>query len=113
MFHFVVLINSKLSRLADEASVTLIEELIATSTMPSTVILALTTSLMKDVLDPTSEAQIVLTARRLLSLIQPRHPSVLQKVAETLSEADELANEAIEQLVISLSMVIFFTCISS
>ena len=110
--HFVILINSELSRLADEASVTLLEEIIATSTMPSTVILALTTSLMKDVLDPTSEAQIVLTSRRLLSLIQPRHPSVVRKVAETLSEADESANDAVEQLVISLSMVILFTCIS-
>ena len=109
---FVILINSELSRLADEVSVTLLEEIIATSTMPSTVFLALTTSLMKHVLDPTSEAQIVLTARRLLSLIQPRHPSVLQKVAETLSEADESANDAVEQLVISLSMVTFFTCIT-
>ena len=108
---FVILINSELFRLADEVSVTLLEEIIATSTMPSTVILALTTSLMKDVLDPTSEAQIVLTARRLLSLIQPRHPSVLQKIAETLSESDELANEAVEQLVFSLSMVKLFTCI--
>ena len=106
---FVILFFSELFRLADEASVTLLEEIIATSTMPSTVILALTTSLMKDVLDPTSEAQIVLTARRLLSLIQPRHSSVLQKVAETLSEADESANDAVEQLVISLSMVILFT----
>ena len=108
---FVILINSELFRLADEVSVTLLEEIIATSTMPSTVILALTTSLMKDVLDPTSEAQIVLTARSLLSLIQPRHPSVLQKVAETLSESDEFANEAVEQLVFSLSMVKLFTCI--
>ena len=108
--HFVILINSDLFRLADEASVTLLEKIIATSTMPSTVILALTTSIMKDVLDPTSEAQIVLTARRLLSLIQPRHPSVLQKVAETLS--DESTNEAVEQLVISLSMVTFFACIT-
>jgi predicted thioredoxin/glutaredoxin len=110
--HFVNLINSELFRLADETSVTLLEEIIATSTMPSTVILALTTPLIKKVLDPTSKAQIVLTARRLLSLIQPRHPSVLQNVAETLSEADESANEAVEQLVISLSMVIFFTCLS-
>ena len=99
-------------RLADEASVTLLEKIIATSTMPSTVILALTTSLMKNVLNPASDAQIVLTARRLLSLIQPRHPSVLQKVAETLSEVDESANDAVEQLVISLSMVTFFACIT-
>ena len=110
--HLVILIYSEIFRLADEVSVTLLEEIIATSTMPSTVILALTTSLMKDVLEPTSEAQIVLTARRLLSLIQPRHPSVLQKVAETLSEADESAKDTVEQLVISLSMVIFFIRIS-
>ena len=109
---FVILINSEIVRLADDASVTLLEKIIATSTMPSTVILALTTSLMKDVLDPTSETQIVLIARRLLSLIQPRHPSVLQKVAETLSEADESANDALEQLVISLSMVTFFASIN-
>lgn len=85
----------------------LLEKIIATSAMPSTVIVALTTSLMKDVLNPTSETQIVMTARRLLSLIQPRHPSVLQKVAETLSEADESVIDAVEQLVISLSMVNF------
>lgn len=109
---FIILINSELLRLADEASVTLLETIITTSTMPPTVVLALTTSLMKDVLNSTSEAQIVLTARRLLSLIQPRHPSVLQKVAETLSEADESANDAVEQLVISLSMVTFFACIT-
>jgi predicted thioredoxin/glutaredoxin len=96
----------------DEDSVTLLEKIIATSTMPSTVILALTTSLMKDVIDSTSEAQIVVTARRLLSLIQPRHPSVLQRVAETLSEDDESASDAVEQLVISLSMVTFFACIT-
>ena len=109
---FFILINSELFRLADEASVTLVEEIIATSTMPSIVILALTTSLMKVVLDPTSEAQIVMTARRLLSLIQPRHPSVLQKVAGTLSKVDESASDAVEQLVISLSMVTFFACIT-
>jgi predicted thioredoxin/glutaredoxin len=109
---FCRFIKSDIIRLADDASVTLLEKIIATSTMPSAVILALTTSLVKDVLDPASEAQIVLTARRLLSLIQPRHPSVLQKVAETLSEADESSNDALEQLVISLSMVTFFTSIN-
>ncbi|KAF8797612.1 hypothetical protein BYT27DRAFT_7204423 [Phlegmacium glaucopus] len=92
-------------RLLDEASVTLLEKIIAASNMPSTVIVALTTSLMKDVLNPTSETQTVMTGRRLLSLIQPRHPSVLQKVAGTLSEADESVNDAVEQLVISLSMM--------
>jgi len=106
-FFFVTLINSEPFRLVDEASVALLEKIIATSAMPSTVIVALTTSLMKDVLNPTSETQIVMTARRLLSLIQPRHPSVLQKVAETLSEADESLIDAVEQLVISLSMVNF------
>ena len=94
--------------MVDEDSVMLLEKIIATSPMPSSVILALTTSLMKVVLDPISEAQIVMTARRLLSLIQPRHPSVLQRVAETL---DKSANDAVEQLVISLSMVTLFACI--
>ena len=87
---------------------TLLEEFIATSTMPSAVIVALTTSLMTNVLNPTSETQIIMTARRLLSLIQPRHPLVLQKVAKTLSEANEAVNDTVEQLIISLSMVRFF-----
>ena len=96
----------------DEASTLLLENIIATSTVPSTIILALTTSLMKDALDPTSEAQIVMTARRLLSLIQLRHPLVLQRVAETLFKADESVADAVEQLVVSLSMVTFFACIT-
>lgn len=96
----------------DETSTTLLEEIIARS-MPSPVTVALTTSLMKVILDPTSEMQIIMIARRLLSLIQPRHPSLLQKVAESLSEADESVNDAVEQLVISLSMVSFFAHITS
>jgi U3 small nucleolar RNA-associated protein 10 len=76
------------------------------------VIETLTTSLLSIATNPQTETESLLASRRLLSLIQQRHPEILQKSANDLSEDDEPAKEAIEQILISLSMVSLFLRLS-
>ena len=67
----------------------------------------LTTELLSIAAKPDCEAQNLLLAHRLLSLIQQRHTIVLRKAAETLcdDDDDESLKDAVEQQIISISMV--------
>jgi U3 small nucleolar RNA-associated protein 10 len=56
--------------------------------------------------DVSSEDTVDTTSHRaLLSRIQQRHPSILQEVAEEVISDRENVKDAVEQLIISLSMV--------
>ncbi|KAF8966928.1 armadillo-type protein [Flammula alnicola] len=99
------LVKGLSNRLEDAASTTLLEAIIATPTTPLSVIEILITSLLNIAVKPEAETQSLLISRHLLSLIQQRHPNLLQKSTEALSEDDESVKEAIEQLIISLSTV--------
>lgn len=59
----------------------------------------------EDILDTASH-------RAMLSTIQQRHPSILQSVAEGIVSGKEDAKEAVEQLIISLSLVSVSTSLS-
>jgi U3 small nucleolar RNA-associated protein 10 len=88
--------------------VEVLETLIATSTVPLSVLEILTTELLSIAAKPDCEAQNLLLARRLLSLIQQRHPIILRKAAETLcddDDDDESLKDAVEQQIISISTV--------
>lgn len=96
-----------LLRLGDSLGLEVLETLIATSTVPLSVLEILTTELLGIAAKPDCEAQNLLLARRLLSLIQQRHPILLRKAAETLcgDDDDEALKDAVEQQIISISTV--------
>ena len=96
-----------LLRLGDSLGLEVLETLIATSTVPLSVLEILTTELLGIAAQPDCEAQNLLLARRLLSLIQQRHPILLRKAAETLcsDDDDESLKDAVEQQIISISTV--------
>ena len=94
-------------RLEDSLGLEVLETLIATSTVPLSVLDILTTELLSIAAKPDCEAQNLLLARRLLSHIQQRHPILLRKAAETLcnDDDDESLKDAVEQQIISISTV--------
>ncbi len=55
-----------------------------------------------------TDTQTLLVSRRLLSLIQQRHPEIFDKTVDEICERDESLKEAVEQLLISLTMASFF-----
>ncbi|KAF9480276.1 hypothetical protein BDN70DRAFT_905831 [Pholiota conissans] len=98
------LVRGLIKDLQNTNCVDIIESIIAISATPISVVQDLTTSLLAIGTNPQAEKENLLASRRLLSLIQQRHPTLLQKVANNLSEDDESLTEAVEQLLISLSM---------
>ena len=112
-FHHLTVVRSSLFnivlRLGDSLSLEVLETLIATSTVPLSVVEILTTELLGIAAKPDCEAQNLLLARRLLSFIQQRHPILLRKAAETLCDNDnESLKDAVEQQIISISTVTWF-----
>jgi len=89
----------------DEASQSILESLIATRTVPTTVINTLTMTLVQVAVESSTDTQSVLIARKMVSLIHQRSPTALRKAVDVLSEADLGLEEALEQLYISLSTV--------
>ena len=55
-----------------------------------------------------TDTQALLVSRRLLSLVQQRHSEIFDKIVNETCERDESLKEAVEQLLISLTMVKFF-----
>ncbi|TFK37695.1 hypothetical protein BDQ12DRAFT_685121 [Crucibulum laeve] len=91
-------------RLADDTTTSLLEALLVTSNVPAAIIEHATKSLLKQVLSSDTLASVVLTARRLLSIIHQRYPAILNDVAERESKADASVQASVEQLLISLSV---------
>jgi len=89
----------------DEASQSILESLIATQTVPTTVINTLTMTLVQVAVESSTDTQSVLIARKMVSLIHQRSPTALRKAVDVLSEANLGLEEALEQLYISLSTV--------
>jgi hypothetical protein len=86
-----------------------IESMITAKNVPRSIIYRATTILFNRVLSTEENSSSdTTTARRLLSQIQQRHPAILENVAEELREAGESSQEAVEQIVISLSIVSFY-----
>ncbi|KDR78387.1 hypothetical protein GALMADRAFT_245550 [Galerina marginata CBS 339.88] len=98
------LVKDLCSRLEESVSSTLLEAVIATSTTPFSVIEVISSSLLKIGVNSEGKNQISLIARRLLSLIQQRHPELLQKAVESFGD-DDSENGAVEQLIISLATI--------
>jgi hypothetical protein len=93
-------------RLSDEVSCDFVESIVTSKNVPRAIIYHTTTMLFNRVLATEENSNTdITTARPLLSQIQQRHPSILEKVAEELREVGEPSEEAIEQVVISLSIV--------
>lgn len=66
----------------------------------------LTTLLINAVVSP-EEGMTTTPHRTMLSTVQQRHPSILQSASDQVMFENESAKEAVEQLIISLSMVNF------
>ena len=94
-----VLINSRLE------DTSILETMIATPSTPIDTVATLTIHLMTISVNAATDSQNQLTSRRLLALVQQRHPAILASCADATIEANESLTEEVEQLVISLSVV--------
>lgn len=83
----------------------LLENIIATTAAPSALINNMAFQLIHIEISPDAHVENKVIARFLLSLIQQRYPSSLQKAIATFHEDDESSKENLDQLLISLSTV--------
>ncbi|TFK24886.1 hypothetical protein FA15DRAFT_669091 [Coprinopsis marcescibilis] len=94
------LITRCCSKLSDPDVTEFLEDLVATSAVPEAALVRLATLLIKKA----TAAESSLSERRLLGIVQQRHPAVVQHVTKEIIEEDEDLKDAIEQLVLSLSI---------
>jgi U3 small nucleolar RNA-associated protein 10 len=91
-------------RLPEDTTLDTLQSLLTSTKVPNAIIHPLAVLLIDAVV---SSEETIDTAlhRAMLSTIQQRHPTVLQKAAEGVISDDEDLKDAVEQLIISLSMV--------
>jgi hypothetical protein len=95
-------------RLRKDESQVFLESVIATPALPPAIIDSLSSQLIKIAVKSEDETDKHIVARRLLSLIHQRYPHSLRSAANLLSNEDESLKEALDQLVITLSIVRLF-----
>lgn len=94
--------------LQNSTAVTLLEGIISMTNSPHSVIKISTVNLLSISTKHDADTQTLLVSRRLLYLIQQRHPGIFGKSVDEICEHDESVKEAVEQLLISLTMVNHF-----
>jgi hypothetical protein len=92
------------SRLPEEPARAALRSVLTSGATPRMIVRRLTTLLIDAVVNADEDADVA-SYRALLSAIQQRYPAVLQGVAEHVVSARADAKDAVEQLVISLSVV--------
>ncbi|KXN83997.1 U3 small nucleolar RNA-associated protein 10 [Leucoagaricus sp. SymC.cos] len=98
------LVTALVSRLSDDNASVLLESIISMPAVPSPVTEHATTLLVRGALsDETPETATA--ARSLLSVIQQRHPDTFQRVIKIEQDEEDDLKQAIDQLVLSLSIV--------
>ncbi|KAF9451337.1 hypothetical protein P691DRAFT_663457 [Macrolepiota fuliginosa MF-IS2] len=93
-----------ISRLPDGHASVLLESIVSTPAISSSVVGRSASLLIKEALSQENPDGAT-AARSLLSTIQQRHPDAFQRAALAEQEEDEELKEAIDQLVLSLSLV--------
>ncbi|KAG6902641.1 hypothetical protein C0995_013766 [Termitomyces sp. Mi166 len=93
-----------LRSLDEDKAVSIIDSLLATPKIPQIVVRRSSLQLIRSVVstDATSEAT---TARRLLVVIQQRHPNTFQESMDTIVKEEDVEQEIVDQLRISLTVV--------
>ncbi|KAJ7756261.1 hypothetical protein B0H16DRAFT_696293 [Mycena metata] len=94
------LLTAVCRRFDDELAIPFLESVISSPTVPTIVVKHLTTLLLNTVVS--DDAQM--GARRLLSIIQQRHPLIVPEVADEISRSREDMQESVDNVVISLSV---------
>ncbi|KJA17838.1 hypothetical protein HYPSUDRAFT_191636 [Hypholoma sublateritium FD-334 SS-4] len=98
------LVRGLIQNLQNSTAVTLLEGIISMKLPPHSVIEISTASLLSISIKHDADNQGLLVSRRLLSLIQQVHPEIFGKSVDEVCGQDESVKEAVEQLLISLSM---------
>ncbi|KAG6888637.1 hypothetical protein C0992_007989 [Termitomyces sp. T32_za158] len=98
------LISGLLLQLDEESPVSIIDSLLTTPKIPRIVIQRASLQLVRFVIstDAISEAT---AARRLLAAIQQRHPVIFQESMDAIIQGDDVEQETVDQLRISLTVV--------
>ncbi|KAJ6464259.1 hypothetical protein C8R47DRAFT_1180243 [Mycena vitilis] len=94
------LLTALCRRLDDDAIPPFLESILSSPTAPSIVMKHLASLLINKTL---SEDGQQMTSRRLLSLIQQRHPILVQEVADDMTRSREDLQETVDNMLISLS----------
>jgi U3 small nucleolar RNA-associated protein 10 len=84
-------------------ALTTLQSIVTSSSVPSAITRRLT-RLLIDIVVSSEDTDDTASQRAMLSTIQQRYPSILQKTTEEIIPEKEDIKEAIEQLIISLSM---------
>ena len=100
------LVSGILLRLPEDTAHATVQLMLTSSTIPSDVTRRLAMVLIHAVVFSSEDFTIDTAPQRaMLSTIQQRHTSILQTAADDIVAKREDAKEAVEQLIISLSMV--------
>ena len=84
-------------------ALTTLQSIVTSSSVPSAITRRLT-RLLIDIVVSSKDTDDTASQRAMLSTIQQHYPSILQKTTEEIIPEKEDIKEAIEQLIISLSM---------
>src|SRR5215471_10660969 len=93
------------SSLAEESTSDFLESIITSQKVPLVILRRIGTMLVFHVVSQERESPDDLTARRLLTIMQQRHPAVIEKVVEEADSQGDDVTQAVEELVVSLSVV--------
>ncbi|KAG6909155.1 hypothetical protein DXG01_001782 [Tephrocybe rancida] len=98
------LVRGLLQNLDEDRAVSALEALIATSKIPQAVIRQATAQLIQSILTENVPSEAT-TARRLLAAIQQRHPVAFQESMDNVTQEEDVEQEIVNQLRISLTVV--------
>ncbi|KAI0369251.1 hypothetical protein BV20DRAFT_968110 [Pilatotrama ljubarskyi] len=100
----IPLLDNLLSRLEEQASSSVAESLLTAPTLLSVIARSSAAGLIRRLINDDVSTETKLTARQLLSHLHQRHPKAVEAASRSLMEEDEGQANAIEQLVLSLSV---------
>ncbi|KAG5644278.1 hypothetical protein DXG03_008763 [Asterophora parasitica] len=98
------LVPGLIKGLEEERTISLLESIIATPKMPQVVIQRSAILLIRDAV-AVDETSSTTAARRLLAIIQQRHPAIFEEAMDAVSEEQNIDQETVDQLRISLAVV--------
>ncbi|KAF8064012.1 hypothetical protein FPV67DRAFT_198389 [Lyophyllum atratum] len=102
------LLPGLIKRLDDDRAVSLLESIVSTPRVPQVVVLRSALQLARSII--TADASPPPTsARRLLAIIQQRHPATFQQAMDAVSEEENVEQENVDQLRISLTVQVHDT----
>lgn len=92
-------------RLKRDNTVSLLDAILSAPSIPAVVVQRTAIILVNSAISSEASALVATSARRLLTVIQQRYPTILEEAVGEVCQQNEALRESAEQLIISLSIV--------